>query len=315
MLGMKANQAADGSGTERFVLCDAAGHLQVDVLSGGGSTDVSGVATHAKQDTIIGHLDGVEGKLDAIETTNNACQVLLGTIDADTGAIKTAVEILDNAISGNEMQVDIVTSALPSGAATQTTLASVLAKNTEIETTADAILAKNTEIETTADAILSKNGEIETSLNSLISANHTDLVALEATLTEIAADGNAVQTKLDTIEASLTRIEPKEASSTYLNGGNVGNGNAISGTIVDTDGYRYMTVFAKATNSNQIVIQYSNSNNAGYMVSLPQTLNSTSINGIHVSHIVLEHPARYVRFVNFSGSTINALTLYYQLSN
>ena len=34
---------------------------------------------------------------------------LLGTIDADTGAIKTAVEIIDNAISGNEMQVDVVT--------------------------------------------------------------------------------------------------------------------------------------------------------------------------------------------------------------
>ena len=43
-----------------------------------------------------------------------AMEVLLGTIDADTGAIKTAVEIIDNAISGNEMQVDVV-AALPSG--------------------------------------------------------------------------------------------------------------------------------------------------------------------------------------------------------
>lgn len=39
---------------------------------------------------------------------------LLTTIDADTGAIKTAVETLDNAISGSEMQVDIV-AALPAG--------------------------------------------------------------------------------------------------------------------------------------------------------------------------------------------------------
>jgi hypothetical protein len=38
-------------------------------------------------------------------------------------AIKTAVEIIDNAISGNEMQVDVVTSALPTGAATEATLA------------------------------------------------------------------------------------------------------------------------------------------------------------------------------------------------
>lgn len=61
---------------------------------------VSGVATAANQTTIIGHLDGVEG--------------LLTTIDADTGGILTAVQLIDNAISGTEMQVDIV-AALPTG--------------------------------------------------------------------------------------------------------------------------------------------------------------------------------------------------------
>jgi hypothetical protein len=53
----------------------------------------TGAATSAKQDTIIGHIDGIE---------------------TDTAAIKTAVEIIDNAISGNEMQVDVV-GALPAG--------------------------------------------------------------------------------------------------------------------------------------------------------------------------------------------------------
>ena len=82
--------------TTTKLLCDSDGHLQVDVVSGGVS--VSALSTHAKQDTIIGHLDGVEGKLDTIETTNNACQVLLGTIDSDTNDIKTAVEILDDIV-------------------------------------------------------------------------------------------------------------------------------------------------------------------------------------------------------------------------
>lgn len=50
--------------------------------------------------TIIGHVDGVEG--------------LLTTIDADTGGILTAVQLIDNAISGTEMQVDVV-GALPAG--------------------------------------------------------------------------------------------------------------------------------------------------------------------------------------------------------
>lgn len=60
---------------------------------------------------------------------------------ADTTAIKTAVEILDNAIAGSEMQVDIVSSALPTGASTlaeqqsQTThLATIAGDTTAIET-------------------------------------------------------------------------------------------------------------------------------------------------------------------------------------
>lgn len=55
--------------------------------------------------------------------------------------IKTSVQTIDNAISGNEVQVDIVTSALPSGASTlaeqqsQTThLATIAGDTTDIET-------------------------------------------------------------------------------------------------------------------------------------------------------------------------------------
>lgn len=47
--------------------------------------------------------------------TGAATEATLATVDADTGAIKTAVETLDNAIAGNEMQVDVV-AALPAGA-------------------------------------------------------------------------------------------------------------------------------------------------------------------------------------------------------
>jgi hypothetical protein len=43
-----------------------------------------------------------------------AIEVLLTGMDADTDAIKTSVQLLDNAIAGTEMQVDIV-AALPAG--------------------------------------------------------------------------------------------------------------------------------------------------------------------------------------------------------
>jgi len=129
-----ANTAADGSGTSTVPLVDAAGHVQVDIIS---SALPSGGATAANQSTIIGHVDGVETLLtgidadtDAIKTDAAAIEVLLTaanvdhaanealltTIDADTGAIKTAVETIDNAISGTEMQVDVVAS-LPAGSA------------------------------------------------------------------------------------------------------------------------------------------------------------------------------------------------------
>ncbi len=296
MVGLKANQAADGSGTERFVLCDAAGHLQVDVLSGGGSTDVSALSTHAKQDTIIGHLDGVEGKLDAIETTNNACQVLLGTIDADTGAIKTAVEILDNAISGNEMQVDIVSSALPSGAATQTTLASILAKNTEIETTNNANQVLLGTIDSDTDAIKTAS-----------EACATDLAALEVLST-------AANTKLDTIETTLTEIAPRQATATYISAGSVANGSAVGGTI-DTDDYSFMNVFCLSTTNNYTLsTQYSIDNSNWITIKSKNLVVSTAGVG-NQGDILLERMPRYVRFVNYSGGTIANLTLYYHLSN
>lgn len=56
-----------------------------------------------------------------------ATEATVSTLGTETtlAAIKTSVELLDNAVSGNELQVDVVTSALPTGAATETTLASI----------------------------------------------------------------------------------------------------------------------------------------------------------------------------------------------
>ena len=52
-------------------------------------------------------LDHLSDNLDTLETTNNAIQVLLGTIDSDTDAIKTAVQILDDWDDSNYANVNI----------------------------------------------------------------------------------------------------------------------------------------------------------------------------------------------------------------
>lgn len=64
------------------------------------TVDTTGLATSAKQDTIIGHLDGVETTLTAIDGRVDGVEGLLTTIDTDTGT-------LAGAVTGGQVQVDI----------------------------------------------------------------------------------------------------------------------------------------------------------------------------------------------------------------
>jgi len=84
------------------------------------SDDISGIKFPRSKIVI-----GADGTNDGDVSSGNPMPVT-GTVTANLGAtdnavldsIQTAVEVIDNAISGNEMQVDVVTSALPTGAAT-----------------------------------------------------------------------------------------------------------------------------------------------------------------------------------------------------
>jgi len=82
----------------------------------------------------------VDGTVAATQSGTWNINNVSGTVSLPTGAatettlnaVKTSVEIIDNAISGNEMQVDVVTSALPTGAATETTLLAIEADTTSL---------------------------------------------------------------------------------------------------------------------------------------------------------------------------------------
>lgn len=76
--GSGSSAYSNSSNVDKKGLVDADRHVQVDVLTMPVVTiDTTGLATSAKQDTIIGHVDGIEG--------------LLTTIDADTGTLAGAV--------------------------------------------------------------------------------------------------------------------------------------------------------------------------------------------------------------------------------
>jgi len=96
-----------GDGDVGAIALDADG--AVHIADGGNTITVDG--------TVTANLSSTDNTvLDNILTKNTEIDAVLDTIDADTGAIKTAVEIIDNAISGSEMQVDVVAS-LPAGSA------------------------------------------------------------------------------------------------------------------------------------------------------------------------------------------------------
>ncbi len=89
-----------GTGAADIAPVDPTAGVKVDL---GTDNDVSvtssalptGAATSAKQDTIIGHVDGIEATL--------------GTIGADTGNISTKIDTIAGAVSGSEVQVDVLT--------------------------------------------------------------------------------------------------------------------------------------------------------------------------------------------------------------
>ena len=198
-----ANTNKAGSGTSYVPLVDSDGHLQVDAVS---SALPSGAATAANQSTIIGHVDGVE--------------TLLGTIDSDTDAIKTAVELLDNAVDGNYLNVNAniagtdfvggagavaagvqrVTLASDDPAVTDLAAIEVLLTAANVDHAANEVLL--TGIDADTDAIKTDMAAVEV----LLTAANVDHAANEALLTTIDSDTNDIKTATEASQAALEKM-------------------------------------------------------------------------------------------------------------
>jgi len=99
-----------------------------DIVGGAGA-----VASGVQRVTLASDDPGV-AKLGEIETTNNANQVLLGTIDGDTGSIKTAVELIDDAVAtlGTTTYSETSTKGLTVGVVRNDTLAALAGTDNEV---------------------------------------------------------------------------------------------------------------------------------------------------------------------------------------
>lgn len=163
--------------------------MQVDIVT---SALPSGAATSAKQDTIIGHVDGIETligstntKLDSVISGVDGLEALIGTTNTNTGSIVTSVQLLDDVVatvasaiptkgyavagtdgtnarilktdSSGELQIDVVSSALPSGAASEATLSSI---KTSVETIDNAISGNEMQVDVITLPSLPTGGNI-----------------------------------------------------------------------------------------------------------------------------------------------------------
>lgn len=107
---------------------NSTGAAAVNIQDGGNTITVDGTVTanlsatdnavldqiELNQDSQTAILTTIDTDTGAMATDLAAIEVLLTGIGADTDAIKTATQLIDNAISGSEMQVDVV-AALPAG--------------------------------------------------------------------------------------------------------------------------------------------------------------------------------------------------------
>ena len=170
-----ANTAADGSGDSTVPLVDAAGNLQIDIVS---SALPSGGATAANQSTIIGHVDGIE--------------TLLGTIDSDTNDIKTdmaAIEVL-------------LTAANVDHAANEVLL-------TGIDEDTNAIKVDMAAIEvllTAANVDHAANEALLTTIDSDTNDIKTDIAALEVLSTAANVDLAEIEVATEASQAALEKM-------------------------------------------------------------------------------------------------------------
>lgn len=143
---------------------------------------------------------------------------------------------------------------------------------------------------------------------------HSQDNKLEIRATELETKLDTLATKLDTLETTLTEIAPRRSGVELVHNGTV---NPYAATAsVDTLGFSFMSIHAKQSSANvQLDIQIQVGTGQDFFNSPTDKLTFSTRNGVNSAKFLLEHPARYVRFLNQTTSTVTGLYLDYTLSN
>lgn len=155
------------------------------------------------------------------------------TIITALAAIQTAVETLDNIVSGSEAQVDIISSALPSGASTATNQSTIITALASIQTALVSLAtAANQSTANTALAAIQAAVEI---IDNVVSGSEAQVDVVSSALPTGAATASNQSTANTALAAIQTAVEIID--------------NAISGSEMQVD---VLTLPALAAGTNAI---------------------------------------------------------------
>lgn len=212
----------------------------VVVLSGGGGTQynedtahdtgaIGNIALVVRQDTAA-QLATTDGDYSILINDANG---RLHTLDANSAAIKTSVETIDNAISGNEMQCDIVGS-LPAG----TNAIGKLAANSGVDigdvdvTTLPAITIAATQTLATVTTV----GTVTTITNVVHVDDNTSTISIDDGASAITVDWNGAAPPIGAgLEATALRVTLATDSTGVISVDDNGGALTVDGTVAVTN--------------------------------------------------------------------------------
>lgn len=119
-------------------------------------------------------------------------------------------------------------------------------------------------------------------------------------------------------QAYNARISTRNAGKTKTTTGQITSFNlginSMSTAYIETESCRSIRIFGNVSGNSSIHLAFSNDNN-NYVVTPNEILNVQEINSQFVFDLMVNTPARYIKFFNKSNVAIANLSILYVISN
>jgi uncharacterized protein YhaN len=181
-------------------------------------------------------------------------------------------------------------------------------KDSVVEASLSSMEAKMDVDNAVFDLMKTKLDEIEVSADALISANHTDLVALENSLTSMEAKQDDMEVSLNAIQSavegtlSVSAPAVSTTSAVLKNVVSVADSTTETSSSVDLNDVKKMSIFGSLDDSTGNIVVEVSADDSTFFEKSDEVV---YINGSNHFNKEIEVSARYIRFKysNDSGSS------------